>query len=160
MYVTTHFELLLITWSYSTPNSITLSLHPRSARNPACHSLKKFCHSSTSLLNKIVLIILYAWLRSPMTLHFVQPVIMWTFDSLSAGLQIRCRFYKKIHEHGRGKHVFQYSVKPDVKRYAVNAILMIVHFQYYDIYTLSHDHNKYHDNLLLLFKTEQHEDKS
>ena len=64
------------------------------------------------------------------------------FDSLPAGLEIRCRFYKKIRGHQRGEHAFRYSVKPDVKRYAGNTILMMVHFQYDQdtkIYTLPDD---------------------
>ena len=50
--------------------SITLSWQPLFCLNPACQSLKKLEHSSTSRCNSMIVIILYAWHNKSMYLYF------------------------------------------------------------------------------------------
>ena len=47
-------------------------------------------------------------------------------DDVPAGLELRCRFYKRVGE----SLTFKYSGKPDLNRYSAKSVIMIVHFKY------------------------------
>ena len=47
-------------------------------------------------------------------------------DDVPAGLELRCRFYKRVGE----SMTFKYSGKPDLNRYSAKSVIMIVHFEY------------------------------